>query len=530
VHRPPAPAGHRTDTTATAPAPPVAPEVSPSGKAGSPVVAATGKAGSPVAAGPVIGRAPIPPARPPAAPDGDGLLARVAGLRRRRYRWPLVGAVLATLIAVTAATAWSLVGSGGAGPAPPVSSASRPAPAPAVTLAWQAATGQAATGPPRFTADRVFVGGADGRIRALRRSDGRADWSFPAGPGAVRLGRVIDDQVYGASDGGVLWAVDARTGRQRWRVDTGGTFAAPPAVYPDNVYIGGLDNVLSAYSRDGRRQWRAWPGGEIRVSPIVVSDVVVVATRDRVLHGVDRSTEVWERTVGQVVGNPTGSGDVTCVAVDDGSVRCLRATDGKLLGRIAIPGVRLSTPVAGPGVVYASASDGAVGAWDSGTGKQRWLLRPEHAPAAPGRLSTPGRFVYVAYPDGRLAGFDSDTGAVQWEFTVADRLPTAPRGDGEFLFVAGETGTVHALRLPPGEAETPATTAPSRPAATTAATRADPATGTTRRTPRRTPPQTSQGSPDRPDPPVSSTPTTGTTTRPSIPPRDDDEPVVEPSQ
>jgi outer membrane protein assembly factor BamB len=427
------------------------------------------------------------------------------------------------LIAVVAATAWPRGPSSGTGPPRTASSA----PAPAVTQAWQAATGQAATGPPRFTADRVFVGGADGVIRALRRSDGRLDWSFPAGPGAIRLARVLDDRVYGASAGGVLWAVDARTGRQRWRVPTGGRFTAPPAVYPNNIYIGDLDNVLHAYSRDGGRKWRAWPGAEIRVSPLVVSDLVVVATRDGNLYGVDNSTTVWKRAVGQVTENPTASGDVVCVAVDDGSVRCLRATDGRPLSRIALPGVRLSTPTAGPGVVYAAASDGTVGAWDSTTGRQRWLFRPQPAPAAPGRLSLPGRFVYVAYPDGRVAGLDSGTGARRWEFTVADRLSTSPRRDDTFLFVAGATGTVHALRLPPDEVETPATRSPSpsRPAGTDPATRADPTTGTTRRTPRETPPT----SPGRSEPTVSE-PATGDTARSSVEPRGTGEPVVEPSR
>jgi outer membrane protein assembly factor BamB len=339
-----------------------------------------------------------------------------------------------------------------------------------VTALWQVPTGHPATGPVAVAAQHIVLAGADGTLRGLRRADGRADWTREAGAGVSVATRIQDGVAYATTAGGDLLAVDAATGEVQWRRKTGGRFSDRPFVARPRVYAGGLDSVLYAYELGGdHRRWRVWTGGEIRHRPVVVGKIAVVAGRDGRLYGVnDAGGWVWQRSVGQVEHPPAAGGDAVCVAVTDGSVTCLRATDGRRPVRISLPGTALSVLNCGEGVVYAAAADRTVGAWDTRTGALRWRYRPGVTGPAAADLVVHDGQVQVAYPDGRLAGIDAATGRERWHHTVNDTFDSAPKGDGQALFVVGRTGTAYALAVP--SSPTPSATSPAATPPTSATT------------------------------------------------------------
>ena len=388
-----------------------------------------------------VGRAAIPPVQPLPGPrevtGGRG--------RWRPYRWPLVGGIVAVVLAVTAATAWPRSEDKPTGGGSAVAELT-----PAASVLWRTPTGQPATEPPAVSADRVFLGGADGVIRAFRRSDGGADWSLKAGPNVNVSTRVVNGVVYATTSDGAILAVDAATGERLWQRETGTSFDARPVVGPDRVYAGGRDAVLYAYELGGNHsRWRVWTGDEIHTSPTVLDGVAVVASDDGRLYGADDAGRLlWKPTVGRVTGGPYGAGDAACVPLDDGSLRCVRVADGKMQARVRLPGVTLSSPIGGDSVVYAAASDRTVGAWDTETGVLRWQYRPAVGAPEAGRLVARDAEVNVAYPDGRLVGLDATTGAPRWEIALDDSFTVAPRGDEAALFVVGKTGILTAVRPP----------------------------------------------------------------------------------
>jgi len=444
---PPAPALAPPVTTppVTTPAPPPvvsgpAPAYAPAGLAPT-VPALTATAVAPLVGDVSGGRAAIPPAPPLPGPreatGGRG--------RWRPYRWPLVGGIVAVVLAVTAATAW------------PRSDDSKPEAGqavaertPAAAVLWRTPTGQPATEPPAVSADRVFLGGADGVIRAFRRSDGGPDWTLKAGPGVNVSTRVVGGVVYATTSDGVILAVDAATGEELWQRKTGTSFDARPVVGPDRVYAGGQDAVLYAYELGGNHsRWRVWTGDEIHTSPTVLAGIAVVASDDGRLYGVDEAGRLlWKPTVGSVTGGPYGAGDAACVPIDDGSLRCVRVADGEMLARVRLPGVTLSSPVGGDSVVYAAASDRTVGAWDTHTGALSWQFRPTVGAPETGHLVARDGEVDVAYPDGRLVGLDAATGTPLWDLALEDSFTSSPRGDEAALFVVGKTGILTAVQPP----------------------------------------------------------------------------------
>jgi outer membrane protein assembly factor BamB len=333
-----------------------------------------------------------------------------------------------------------------------------------VTVRWESRTGRPATGPVAVADRHVVVAGVDGRLRGLNRTDGRQAWSTEAGAGVTLGTQAETGTVYAVTAVGTLLAVDAATGEVQWRRKTGGRFATRPYAAGPRVYAGGRDSVLYAYELGGtHRRWRVWTDAEIVQPPVVVGATAVVAGTDGELYGVaEHGAIAWRHPAPGVGHPPAAAGDAVCAAVGDGSLTCVRATDGTRPVRIARPGSTLTVPAGGDGVVYAAAADGSIGAWDPGTGGLRWRYQPAVVTEAAAGLLPHGGQVVVAYPDGKLVGLDAATGKESWRHTGNGPLDAAPAADGGSLFVVGRTGTVHALTVP-------FTAAAPRPATTSAA-------------------------------------------------------------
>ncbi len=178
--------------------------------------------------------------------------------------------------------------------------------------------------------DRVYAG--RDQIYALDARTGGRVWTFddPA-VSAFANPVVAEETVYAAAtirtDGvptGILFALDAEVGTERWRVETG-LSPTPPAVTPDGLYLA-ADRVLALDHR-GRERWEYGGNQFVTASPSVAGDTVY-------LGGID--------------------GRVVALDADDGERRWTRATPGSLLFSPAIIGERM----------YLSSADGYLLAFD----------------------------------------------------------------------------------------------------------------------------------------------------------------------
>jgi outer membrane protein assembly factor BamB len=446
-----------------------------------------------------IGRAALPP---PAASPRDR-----ARRRWRAYRWPLIGGVVAVVLAVTTATAWPRGDGETSGP----NSVNEPPPQ--VSLLWHVSTGHPANGAVAVAPEHIVVAGDDGVLRGLRRTDGRQAWTFKAGAGVAVATRTPNGVAYATTGSGALIAVNTATGKPLWRRETGAKFDTRPFVARSRVYAGGRDTVLYAYELSGsHHRWRVWTGGAIRQPPVVAGDIAVVASSDGRLYGVDHTgRRLWRPTMGEVVDDPAEAGDAVCVAVADGSILCVRAADGERLSRITVPGGALTALVGGDGVIYAAAADRTVGAWDTHTGNLRWRYRPAGATPTAGQLGLHDGQIQAAYADGKLAGIDAATGAERWRYAINDTFDDAPKGDDGALFIVGTTGIAYALKVPSSPTSTAATPPPA-PSESAPATSEHTVTTATPRTPPRT--HTTTSNTPSPSTTASPEPTTATTTPP----------------
>ena len=287
---------------------------------------------------------------------------------------------------------------------------------------WSRQVGGAMYGAPLVTNDAIFVLDDAGAVQRLRRQDGGVVWRVELG--AEAPARVLpaatafefdfhapmpvlqDGTLYLSSPGGAVHALEAGSGRVRWRADLKTQVRTTAAVSASHVLVGTLDHHLVALDRrTGREQWRFKATGPITSAPTVADRLVIVASRGS-----------W----------------ITALDLKSGAVEWSRYDWFSWIE---------SDGVLADGVYYVGSSDlRAVRALDPRTGRPRWETDVLGWAWGTPALTADTVYIGVASPqkyvtrhEAGLVALDRRTGAVKW------RRPIAQRRDG---FVSGYPGSV----------------------------------------------------------------------------------------
>lgn len=261
---------------------------------------------------------------------------------------------------------------------------------------------------PLLADDRLFVAtqGREGAVTALRLADGKALWRRQVGD-MVASPALDDGTVYAATSEGWVAALDASTGRQRWRVRVPGAVrVAPVPVAAGIVVATTLDSLFLLESFTGRVALRRATSGTVLAAPAVAGGMIVFGTSTGALAAADTGSlaTLWQHDLGSSV--------VGTVAVRGGVAHALTAR----------------------GVLWSVPLDSA--------------LAPRHVElgitARAGPLPAVGG-VYLAAVNGRLMRI-GDGGAEEWSIQVRSPVVEPPVQDGRMLFVVSQRGEVVAFR------------------------------------------------------------------------------------
>lgn len=193
-------------------------------------------------------------------------------------------------------------------------------------VAWDARTGRrlwsfpagAIESTPLTVGHDLYFGSWDHRLYALalrgtRRP--RLRWTFTADDEIIAAPAYEGGTVYVATSAGSLYALDARTGRQRWRTESFARFGrreyfyATPTVAYGRVYIGNADGTVYAFgARSGRLLWARQVGTYVYTAAAVWRRTVYVGTWDGYFVALDAATgDVrWRHdSQGGMTGGPT---------------------------------------------------------------------------------------------------------------------------------------------------------------------------------------------------------------------------------
>ncbi|MFI8105995.1 PQQ-binding-like beta-propeller repeat protein [Streptomyces sp. NPDC086023] len=223
----------------------------------------------------------------------------------------------------------------------------------------------------------------DARLRALDARTGTERWSYPIGDAAscgnvpVRVTPAADGYVYVAAGTRVL-GIDVASGRVRWHFEAPAVFLAPPAFAPGPAVTGGgvylVDYLGTVYALDattGKDRWRIATEPRQSAEPVIVADGSIHLGAGSALYTLDAvtGTPKWRFAAGgEITGAPAVAEGRVHFGSADHCLYTLDAAGGQLRWKLATGGEITGSPVAKAGVVYACSKDRCVYALDAAKG------------------------------------------------------------------------------------------------------------------------------------------------------------------
>jgi outer membrane protein assembly factor BamB len=345
-------------------------------------------------------------------------------------------------------------------------------------LAWRTPTGGTVVSSPAVTGSTVYVGSNDRHLYALDRTSGQVRWSFDAKSAVASSPAVVGDLVAFTSADGHLFALDAASGRLRWRLATGPTIPFPwgyesgdlwtssPTFADGLLLVGAGDGVLYAVdARTGRVRWRMQTEGRIRSSPAVADGVVYVGSADGRFYAADLRTgrERWHfdtqgRTLDSakfgfdrrtIQSSPTIAGDVVVFGARDGFLYALDRETGRPRWRYDYKVSWVNgTPAVADGMVYVGTSDTRfVNALDLASGTERWRFPTRGIVWSSAAVA--GDALVVGEGGGLLHVIDRATGKERWQLALGAGIFSSPVVADDMIYFGSHDGGVYAVRASP---------------------------------------------------------------------------------
>ncbi|WP_455403019.1 outer membrane protein assembly factor BamB family protein [Streptomyces bambusae] len=223
----------------------------------------------------------------------------------------------------------------------------------------------------------------DARLRSLEARTGREEWSYPVGDAAacgnvpVRVLPAPDGNTYIAAGTRVL-SVDRASGRVRWHFEAPAVFLAPPAFAPGAAVTGGgvylADYLGTVYALDaatGRDRWRIATEPRQSAEPVLIAAGNVHLGAGSALYTLDAvtGTPKWRFAAGgEITGAPAVAEGRVHFGSADHCLYTLDAAGGQLRWKLKTGGEIAGSPVAKGGVVFACSKDRCVYALDAAKG------------------------------------------------------------------------------------------------------------------------------------------------------------------
>ncbi len=231
---------------------------------------------------------------------------------------------------------------------------------------------------PVIHGDTLIVASADGKILSLDKKDGKVSWSFTAKHFIRATPGLLDGWIYCGDINGDMYALDSKTGTQKWMFQTYGSklnndtigfdrkaIISSAAVENDVVLFGSRDGFLYCVNRfTGEERWRfdhnvSW----VISSPSIINNRVITGTSDgHFVQSVDITTgkEIW-RTYGTAPlwASPLVVGNHVYIGGNEGVLYCLDVTNGtKAAHPLVINSKIFSSTVVDDSLMYVGADDG----------------------------------------------------------------------------------------------------------------------------------------------------------------------------
>ena len=233
----------------------------------------------------------------------------------------------------------------------------------------------------------VFFGSGDlkhedkGHFHCLDLKSGKLKWKVPIKGGLIAASPVVIEGavVFGAEDK-TVYALDAETGKVRWKLETEEAISSSPAVSGGIIYIGSWDGSLYGLTaRDGKKLFKTELGLWVHSSPTILDKTVFVGVSEPnsvVALSSETGKVLWKHKTEKLPdSSPTvHDGTVYCGEIVGDNLYAIAAADGKRLWAFPADGWTLSSPVVTGDTVVFGSLKGTLYGVSRKEGKELWKM------------------------------------------------------------------------------------------------------------------------------------------------------------
>lgn len=251
-------------------------------------------------------------------------------------------------------------------------------------IRWQFTTKNAIEGTPVISDGVVYIGSADKHFYAVDMKTGQQKWKkqlsiITSSPG------IKGDRVYTGDVDGKFYCLDRKNGDIIWTFETEGQITAGPNFFEDRILIPSQDSTLYCLDKDGKKIWDFRIEGPIYGGVAIADGKTFLAGCDSMLHVIDIKTGK-ELGAGLDLKGQTGSsaavlGDRLYVGTMSNQVIAVNLTKFKIEWEFEAPKRKQAfygSAAVTDDLVVVGSRDEKVWAIDRKTGKRRWDFITDH--------------------------------------------------------------------------------------------------------------------------------------------------------
>lgn len=221
----------------------------------------------------------------------------------------------------------------------------------------------------RGNQQRTGVYNTDGGLKY-----GRIEWKIKVDRTVEGSPVIYNDTAYFTTDFGHLYAIDLKSGKEKWKAELRYLRGFAPAVAYDLILVGSENYLIALDINTGQEKWKFNAYDPVGSTPLIESGIVYFGSVNKVFYAVDLDTgmKMWEfRTEGYVQTSPATFEGVIVFGSNDSHIYALDMETGKKIWKFKAESVP-STPVISNGKVYFSDWNGNLYAVDFKIGMGKW--------------------------------------------------------------------------------------------------------------------------------------------------------------
>lgn len=323
--------------------------------------------------------------------------------------------------------------------------------------AWTYKTGGAVLSSPVIVDGVVYVGSEDKHLHAIDAKTGKQKWKLATETLIDASPIYADGIIYIGTDGGVFYAVDTKTGKPKWQFKTEGRIAGEAAVTAIDREDGGQDKVVIFGSHDGllyclnladgSKRWAYETGDYINCGIVIDEDTIVLGGCDTMMHLIDLNTGKGTAQIelgGEVAGTPALSQDHAYIGHMQGEVLAVDLKEKKIAWRFRDRDFPfIGSPALAGDTLLIGSRGRRFYAVDRKTGEKRWDIRTrggvEGAP-----VIAKGRAIFGS-AGGRLSIISLKDGKTVWQRDLGGAINTSPAVTRDLIVVGSEDASLYAF-------------------------------------------------------------------------------------